>query len=65
MSPDQPTFVVLRPGDRVLVTLMVDPDQDEASMWAAQLSQSFPGVDFVVMGGVAGLAVQSPGRGPA
>lgn len=56
-----PVMVVLRPGDRVLVVLTEDPDLVEAQEFANTLHSHFPGTEFVVMGGVAGLAVQ-PGK---
>lgn len=58
-SPRHPAMVVLRPGDQVLVTLVEDPDEDVAQAMAHTLHQSFPGVEFVLMGGVAGIAVQA------
>lgn len=55
-----PAMVVLRPGDTVLVTLTGDPEPEEIKTATEQLRTSFPGVEFVVMSGVAGIAVQSP-----
>lgn len=52
-------MVVLRPGDRVLVALAEDPSEAEAKAMANELRRAFPGVDFTVLGGVAGLAVES------
>lgn len=54
-----PALIVLRPGDRVLVTLVDDPESDLANTFADALHESFPGVEFVIMGGVAGLAVMT------
>jgi hypothetical protein len=59
MPAQAPAMIVLRPGDKVLVTLVEDPTQKEADGLAATLRGSFPGVDFVVIGGVAGICVQS------
>ncbi len=52
-----PAMIVMRPGDQVLVTLVEDPDEDVAQAMAHTLHQSFPGVEFVLMGGVAGVAL--------
>lgn len=54
-----PAMIVLRPGDRVLVTLTDDPEEDMAQEFARVLHESFPGTEFIIMGGVAGLLVQS------
>lgn len=54
-----PALIVLRPGDKVLVTLVEDPTQKDADELANTLRASFPGVAFTVIGGVAGIAVQS------
>lgn len=58
--PTDPTMVVLRPGDRVLIAMSTDPDPDEAQSWAHELHTVFPGVEFVFLGGVAALAVMAP-----
>lgn len=58
--PADPPMVVLRPGDRVLIAMSVDPDPDEAQSWAHTLHQAFPGVEFTFLGGVAALAVMAP-----
>lgn len=52
-----PVMVVLRPGDQVLVCLNQDPSPEEAQLWSQQLHDSFRGVEFVIAGGVAGIAV--------
>lgn len=52
-----PPMVVLRPGDRVLVTLTEDPGVEECQHIASELKGAFPGVDFTVLTGVAGLLV--------
>jgi predicted GTPase len=54
-------MVVLRPGDRVLVTFVDEPPQETTNEIAASLRKTFPGVDFTVLTGVASIAV-SPGR---
>lgn len=56
--PETPTMILLRPGDRVMVVLVEDPGEDEALGYAEALQESFPGVEFVIVGGVTGLAVQ-------
>jgi len=56
-----PAMVVLRPGDKVLVALVDDPPPEEAQEWARQLHSAFRGVEFVIAGGVAGLAVLGGG----
>lgn len=51
--------VVIRPGDRVLVALRdADWRDDDLDRMEAQISAQFPGVRFVVVHGVAALAVQ-------
>lgn len=50
-------MVVLRPGDRVLVCLTGEVDQDTSNEIAYALRRSFPGTDFTVLSGVAGVAV--------
>lgn len=53
-----PALVVLRRGDRVLIAMNEDPGHDDLVDWLQGLTDSFPGVQFVVLGGVAGMAVQ-------
>lgn len=53
-------MIILRPGDRVLVTLVDDPDAELANEFADALHDQFPGVEFTIMGGVAGIAVMTP-----
>jgi hypothetical protein len=53
-------MIVLRPGDKVLVALVEDPSPEDAHQLAASLRKSFPRVEFVLVGGIAGLAVQAP-----
>lgn len=62
MDQNAPAVVVLRPGDRVLLATVHDPDPDEAQTWMQALAQDFPGIKFTIVGGVAGIAVQS-GKG--
>lgn len=54
-----PPMVVLRPGDRVLVTFVDEPPQETTNEIAASLRKTFPGVDFTVLTGVASIAVSS------
>lgn len=56
--PQAPTMILLRPGDRVMVVLTQDPGEDEALSYSEALHESFPGVEFVIVGGVTGIAVQ-------
>ncbi|WP_075906287.1 hypothetical protein [Actinomadura sp. CNU-125] len=56
-----PPMVVLRPGDRVLVALTEDIPTEDVQAFTAQLRRSFPTVSFVVIGGIAGVAVQAGG----
>lgn len=52
-----PPMVVLRPGDRVLITFTDEPEQEATNVIAASLRRTFPGVDFTVLTGVASIAV--------
>lgn len=54
--PQAPTMILLRPGDRVMVVLHEDPGEDEALTYSEALHDSFPGVEFVIVGGVTGIA---------
>jgi hypothetical protein len=53
-------LLVLRPGDNVLVSLTEDLDAEQIQDMAAKLRESFPGVEFTIMTGVAGILVQPP-----
>lgn len=53
-------MVVLRPGDRVLLALIEEPAESDARDYAQALHDAFPGVEFVIAGGVSGMAVHSP-----
>lgn len=55
-----PAMLVLRPGDKVLVTLADDPDEETVLTVTRDLRRSFPGVEFTILTGVSGLAVSSP-----
>ncbi|MCP3017290.1 hypothetical protein NGM33_28565 [Nocardiopsis dassonvillei] len=55
-----PAMIVLRPGDRVLVTLTDEPEPEDTTNITRDLKTAFPGVEFVLMTGVSGIAVQSP-----
>ncbi len=50
-------MIVLRRGDRVLITMAEDPGPEDATEYLDYLTKSFPGVEFVVLGGVAAVAV--------
>ncbi|GAA1455627.1 hypothetical protein [Nocardiopsis tropica] len=54
-----PAMVVLRPGDKVLLTLAEDPEPEQLQQFVADLKSAFSGVDFVVASGVTGIAVQA------
>jgi hypothetical protein len=53
-------LVMLRPGDNVLVSLTDDLDSEEVQDFVTKLRESFPGVEFTVVTGVAGILVQPP-----
>lgn len=55
-----PPMVVLRPGDRVLVTLAPGMNPEDVEETAIALRESFPGVEFVVMDGVTSILVGGP-----
>ncbi len=55
-----PALIVLRPGDKVLVTLADDPSPEDAHTVMTSLRKSFPGVDFTFLSGVSGLAIAAP-----
>lgn len=55
-----PPMIVPRPGDKVLVTLAAEPSAAESTELLRTLRRTFPGVDFTLLTGVTGLAVQSP-----
>lgn len=60
-----PSQIVLRRGDRVLVTLTEEPDPEDAQDYLKQLHESFPGVVFVLAGNVSGLLIQPGDKNPA
>jgi hypothetical protein len=55
--PQTPAMILLRPGDRVMILLNEDPGEDEALGYSEALHESFPGVEFVIVGGVTGVAM--------
>lgn len=57
ITPQSPAMIVLRRGDRVLITMAEDPTPDEAVEYMRGLHGAFPGCEFVVLGGVAAVAV--------
>lgn len=59
-----PPMLVLRPGDRVLVCLAGEVAQGLADEIAYSLKRAFPGTDFTVLTGVAGIAVASEREEP-
>lgn len=66
MNPDPshaPALIVLRPGDRVLVTLAEDPGEYACKEILAELRRSFRGCEFTILSGVTTVAVES-GRSP-
>lgn len=60
---NQPALIVLRPGDKVLVTLTEDPGEAECRQILTELRRSFRGCEFTILSGVTGIAVQ-PGPPP-
>lgn len=50
-------MIVLRRGDRVLVTMVEEPGEEDAAQYLDYLTRAFPGVEFVLLGGVAAVAV--------
>jgi protein involved in polysaccharide export with SLBB domain len=58
-----PAMIVLRPGDRVLVTLAEDPGEHACKEIVAELRRSFRGCEFTILSGVTTVAVE-PGRSP-
>lgn len=58
-SDTQPPMVVLRPGDRVLLAIADEPSDDDRRAMLAGLRDSFPGVEFVIATGIAGVLVQA------
>jgi hypothetical protein len=59
-SDTQPPMIVLRPGDRVLLAVADEPSDDARKAMLAGLRDSFPGVEFVIATGIAGVLVQAP-----
>src|SRR5262245_48273686 len=57
MRAAQPAMLVLRSGDKVLVTLAEEPDPEAAAHVLEGLRKHFPGVDFMVATGISGIAV--------
>lgn len=61
MADRTPAMLVLRPGDKVLVTLADDaPPPETAAAVADALRKHFPGVDFLIATGITGIAVLPP-----
>lgn len=58
-SDTQPPMIVLRPGDRVLLAVADEPSDDARKVMLAGLRDSFPGVEFVIATGIAGVLVQA------
>ncbi|TYK45165.1 hypothetical protein [Actinomadura decatromicini] len=58
-SDTQPPMIVLRPGDRVLLAIADEPSDDDRKAMLAGLRDSFPGVEFVIATGIAGVLVQA------
>ena len=54
----QPALIVLRPGDRVLVTLTEDATDDECLAILRNLRRSYRGCDFTILTGVTAVAVE-------
>jgi hypothetical protein len=56
---NQPALIVLRPGDRVLVTITEDVDEEHCRTLLADLRRSFRGCDFTILTGVTAVAVEA------
>ncbi|HEY9370059.1 hypothetical protein [Streptomyces sp.] len=54
----QPALIVLRPGDKVLIALSDEPDEDTCKAILADLRRTFRGCDFTILAGVSAVAVQ-------
>ena len=61
LARTDPPMVLLRPGDRVLVAFTDEPGATVTEHITSGLRRAFPGVDFTVLTGVSGMAVQSGG----
>jgi hypothetical protein len=59
-APIGPPLLVLRPGDNVLLTLTEDLNSEEIQDMAGKLRESFTGVEFTIVTGVASILVQAP-----
>lgn len=59
----QPALIVLRPGDRVLVTFADDLPENDMKAILADLRRSFRGCDFTILTGVTAVAIE-PGTAP-
>lgn len=64
MNPSSPAVVVLRRGDRVLLAMHEEPTPEDAQEYMKGLCGAFPGVEFVILGGCAGLLVQPGDKSP-
>lgn len=62
-TAQSPAVVVLRKGDKVLIAMAEDPTPEDGHEYMKGLTGAFPGVEFVVLGNVAGLAIL-PGQPP-
>lgn len=51
------TVAVLSPGDRVLLMTAATVNMAEVEEWRTALSQAFPGVFFMIIGGMTGAMV--------
>lgn len=54
------TATVLRPGDKVLLTVSDEPDDEACVTVMSELRKAFPGVEFFLVCGVSGVVVQTP-----
>lgn len=64
LPTNEPAVVVLRRGDRVLLAMREDPDPEDAQVYLKALTDAFPGVEFVVLGNVAGVLIQPGDKRP-
>lgn len=56
---NQPALIVLRPGDKVLVTLAEDASVEDCQTLGADLKRSFRGVEFTILTGVTAVAIEA------
>lgn len=63
-TAQNPAVIVLRKGDRVLIAMAEDPSPDDAHAYMDGLTGAFPGVEFILLGNVAGVMIQPGEKAP-